>query len=459
MVKRTFLFDAALLPGGWASNVQVSVCDGVIGSVIRNADSECATHRERLVVPGLPNVHSHAFQRAMAGLAECRGPDASDDFWSWRAAMYQFLERLEADDLEVIAAYAYADMLEAGFTNVGEFHYLHRPTRGGLYTDPAELSLRQVAAAETTGIGITLLTVFYEASGFGGSPPLPDQRRFATDLDTFAAITERLQGRVSAGPHRHLGIAPHSLRAVTFESLADLLPRYPDGPMHIHASEQLREVSDCVAFCGLRPVEWLLRNANLDERWCVIHATHLTAEETIQLAKSGAAAGLCPVTEANLGDGVFPAITYQAAGGHWGVGTDSNVSLDASAELRQLDYSQRLTARTRNALASVAQPSSGRALYDSALVGGTRALGRNVGAIAPGHRADFLVLDESHPDLIARVDDAVLDTWLFAVGRPLIRKVISGGDVVVENGRHRLRDRIDADYRRVMQRLMHRTSP
>lgn len=462
-MNRSFFFASALLPDGWQRNVRVEVLRGVIGRVSIDAEADPRDHHEALVVPGLPNVHSHAFQRAMAGLAERLGPQGTDDFWSWREVMYRFLGQLEADDLEAIAAYAYADMLEAGFTSVGEFHYLHRTAQGTLYDDPAELSLRHLAAADTTGIGLTLLPVFYESGNFGGVPPTAGQLRFITDLDTFARIVERVGQAVGDSLGRRVGIAPHSLRAVTFDHLAELLRRHAQGPIHIHAAEQLREVDDCLGFCGLRPVEWLLRNAGLDSRWCIVHATHLTALETVELARSEAVAGLCPLTEANLGDGIFPSIPFRHAGGRWGVGTDSHIQLTAAGELRQLEYAQRLQSRTRNALATLDRPSTAGSLYEAALLGGAQALGQRIGAIAPGYRADFLVLDDEHPDLAGRTGDAVLDTWVFAVDRRLIRAVIAGGQFVVDGHRHRNRDRIDADYRRIMGRLLgagqHETHP
>lgn len=453
-MTRTFFFASALLPDGWRRNVRVEVSNGVIDRVSVDAPADPRDRRETLVVPGLPNVHSHAFQRAMAGLAERLGPQGTDNFWSWREVMYRFLGKLEADDMEAIAAYAYADMLEAGFTSVGEFHYLHRTAKGALYDDPAELSLRHLSAAETTGIGITLLPVFYESSNFGGAAPTEGQRRFITDLDTFGRIVERVRKSVTDLPGRRVGIAPHSLRAVPFDHLTELLSRHADGPIHIHAAEQLREVEDCLSFCGLRPIEWLLRNVRLDSRWCVVHATHLTSEEIVGLAKSEAVAGLCPLTEANLGDGTFPAVPFRNAGGRWGIGSDSHIQLTAAGELRQLEYSQRLHSRSRNALATLDRPSTAGSLYEAALSGGARALAQRVGAIAPGHRADFLVLDDAHPDLAGRIGDTVMDTWVFAGDRQLIRAVIAGGHAVVEGARHRDRQRIDADYRRVVVRLL-----
>ncbi len=442
-VERTFFFEQALLPEGWRRNVRIVVLGGMIDTVTADAAPMPDDERAPLVVPGMPNVHSHAFQRAMAGLTERAAPRGRDDFWSWRELMYRYLARLEADDLGAIAAYAYADMLEAGFTSVGEFHYVHRTPAGGLYADPAELALRHIAAAETTGIGITLLPVFYETGDFGGAPPTSGQQRFVTDLHTFATIIERVRAHTP-----HVGIAPHSLRAVTPERLGALLRLYPRENVHLHAAEQRQEVKDCIAWSGQRPVEWLLAHASVDARWCLVHATHLTPPEITGLARSGAVAGLCPVTEANLGDGTFPAVEYARAGGCWAIGTDSNIAIDAAGELRQLEYSQRVQTWSRNALAVSGQSSTGRSLLDAALAGGARALGQPVGAIAPGHRADFIALDASHPDLADRSGDAILDTWIFSGGRRLIAAVIAGGETVVAAGRHRDRDRIDAAYRR-----------
>jgi len=451
--------DAALLPEGWRPRVRILISAGVIETVTPDAALEPGDERAAIVVPGMPNVHSHAFQRAMAGLAERRGPQGTDDFWSWRELMYRFLERIEPDELQAIAAYAYADMLEAGFTSVGEFHYLHRTPSGGLYADPAELALRQLAAADATGIGLTLLPVFYEASGFGGAPPTAAQRRFVTDLDAFAEIVARVRDAMGGeratqcGAARAVGIAPHSLRAVTPGALRSLLRLYPRDRVHIHAAEQPKEVSECIAWSGRRPVEWLLENAPLDGRWCIVHGTHVVPSEVAALAASGAVAGLCPLTEANLGDGVFPAIEYQAEGGRWAIGSDANICLDAAGELRQLEYSQRLLRGVRNALAASERSSTGRCLFEAAAAGGAHALGLSIGAIAPRHRADFVLLDDSHPDLEGRSGDALLDTWIFSGGRTMIRDVIAGGERIVKQGRHRDRERLSAAYRKAASRL------
>lgn len=453
---RSLFCETALLAEGWRHRVRIIISSGLTETVTPDAAPEPGDVRAAIVVPGMPNVHSHAFQRAMAGLAERAGPQGSDDFWSWRELMYRFLERIGPDELETIAAYAYADMLEAGFTSVGEFHYLHRDPSGGLYADLAELALRHVAAADATGIGLALLPAFYEASGFGGAPPTAAQRRFITDLAEFTEIVARVRAAMSGSeqaPARTVGIAPHSLRAVTPAALDALLRQFPRERVHIHAAEQLKEVSDCLAWSGRRPVEWLLENTGVDRRWCIVHATHLAPSEIAGLAASGAIAGLCPLTEADLGDGVFPAIEYAAAGGHWAIGSDSNIFLDAAAELRQIDYSQRLLRRVRNALASAERPSTAGRLFEACVRGGGQALGQSFGAIAPNHRADFVILDESHPDLEGRSQDAILDTWIFAAGRTMIRDVFAGGEQVVEHGRHRDRVRIDSAYRRVISRL------
>ena len=442
-----FFFDTALLPQGWTSRVRVTVEDGVILAVTPNTSPEPDDIHEASVLPGLPNVHSHAFQRAMAGLAERRGP-GQDSFWTWREVMYRFLGRLDPDMVEAVAAYAYADMLEAGFTAVGEFHYLHRAADGGLYDEPAELALRHVAAAAEIGIGMTMLPVFYAHAGFGGTPPTPGQARFITDIDLFAGIVETCRATGTK-----VGVAPHSLRAVTPEELAQVVALADGAPIHIHAAEQLKEVEDCLAWSGQRPVEWLLAHETVDARWCLVHATHLTPEELRDLAGSAAVAGLCPITEANLGDGVFDAAPYLESGGRWGVGTDSNVSIDAAGELRQLEYAQRLSRLGRNVLATRRRPSTGRALLDGALRGGAQALGRPMEAIAPGMRADFVCLDMGCPDLEGRSGDELLDAWVFVHGRQLIDRVYAGGQLVVDGGRHRLRDRIGARYRSAINAL------
>jgi formimidoylglutamate deiminase len=450
-LRRELFFDHALLPSGWARDVRISVADGSIAAVAAGARS-AADRIAGIAVPGIPNLHCHAFQRGMAGLAERRGPSA-DSFWTWREVMYRFLQRLSPDDVEAIAAFAYMEMLEAGFTTVGEFHYLHHDVDGRPYGDLAEMAQRIAAACAQAGIGLTLLPSFYAYGGFGGAPAATAQLRFINDPDRFLDLVERSRAAVAALPAARVGIAPHSLRAVTPETLRAVCRGMPDGPIHIHAAEQVREVEECVASLGRRPVEWLLENLVLDSRWCVIHATHTTEAEISALARSEAVAGLCPLTEASLGDGIFDGADYLAAGGRFGIGTDSNIQIDAAAELRQLEYSQRVRWRARNVMTLQEGESTGRRLLATALAGGAQALQRPIGALAAGSRADVVVLDPDHPDLAARAGDYWLDAWIFVAGRSAVKVVLVGGDTVVEGGRHAMRPAIEARFKAVVAKL------
>jgi len=446
----TLWFQSALLPQGWSERVRLSIADGRIARIETGVEARAGDERHAIAIPGLCNVHSHAFQRGMAGLAETRGP-ANDNFWTWREVMYRFLDRLSPDDVEAIAALAYVEMLETGFTRVGEFHYLHHDLSGAPYANAAELAERIAAAAEQTGIGLTLLPVFYAHSNFGGAPPVPGQRRFISGVDEFTGLMEKSRAAIAALEDANIGIAPHSLRAATAEELRAIIPLAQGGPIHIHAAEQTREVDDCVAWSGARPVEWLLDNAGVDSRWCLVHATHMTAAETERLAKSGAVAGLCPITEANLGDGVFPAQAYLASGGRFGLGTDSNILIDPAQELRALEYAQRLTHRARNLLARETGRSTGRDLFDAALAGGAQALGRKAG-LSKGEVADIVALDANHPSLVGRRHDAILDSWIFAGGT--VDCIWRFGRKQVAAGRHRARQAVEVRYREAMQRIV-----
>ena len=446
-------FEEALLAEGWARGVRFTIEAGRVTAIEREVPRAAGDETHGVAVPGLANTHSHAFQRGMAGLAERRGP-AHDDFWTWREVMYRFLDRLTPDDVEAITAQAFAEMLSAGFTRVGEFHYLHNDVDGRPYANSGELTDRIVAARDTTGIGLTLLPVFYAHGGFGGSPAKPGQRRFLTDPDRFARMVEHARSILRSSTDAVVGIAPHSLRAVTPEELSEILPLAGGGPTHIHAAEQAGEVADCIAWSGARPVQWLLDRAPVDERWCLIHATHLDEAETDALARRGAVAGLCPVTEANLGDGVFPARRYLAEGGRFAVGTDSNILIDAGGELRSLEYSQRLEARSRNLLAPREGASVGAALFAQALSGGAQALGAPAGGLQVGAVADIVALDVEHPALLERRGDALLDAWVFAAGREAVAAVWRAGDQVVAEGEHcnagPIRDRYRATLRRIL---------
>ncbi len=444
-------FEEALLPDGWAQNVRLTLEAGRIKAVDRDVPRAPGESTHGIALPGLSNVHSHAFQRGMAGLAERRGP-AHDDFWTWREVMYRFLDRLTPDDVEAIAAQAYAEMLEAGFTRVGEFHYLHNDVDGRPYANRGELAERIVAAARGTGIGLTLLPVFYAHGGFGGAEPKPGQRRFVSNPERFAELVASARVAIRAVPDGVVGIAPHSLRAVTPDDLAAILPLAEGGPVHIHAAEQVREVEDCIAWSGVRPVQWLLDHAPVDENWCLIHATHLDPGETTRLAASDAVAGLCPITEANLGDGVFPTPSYLEAGGRFGVGTDSNILIDAAGELRMLEYAQRLSARARNVLAAEEGASVGAALFKGARAGGAQALGAGPAALEVGAQADIVTLDSDHPSLVGRRGDARLDSLVFAGAR--VTNVWCAGEQVVAEGRHRKAEAIAARYRVTLKRLL-----
>jgi formiminoglutamate deiminase len=453
MSAHALLFDHAFLPDGWRRDVRIVAADGDIRSVEAGAVRAAGDERiAGIAIPGLPNLHCHAFQRAMAGLAERRGP-SHDSFWTWREVMYRFLERLSPDDVEAIAAFAYMEMLERGFTAVAEFHYLHHAPDGTPYADLGEMAGRIVAAARTTGIGLTLLPSFYAQGGFGGAAPVGGQRRFLNDPERFLRLVDRARSMASTLPSAALGIAPHSLRAVTPESLRTVVAAASGGPVHMHAAEQTREVEDCVAWSGRRPVEWLLDEMQPDRRWCLIHATHMTAEETRRLAASGVVAGLCPLTEASLGDGIFNGSDFLAANGRFGVGTDSNIDIDPAAELRQLEYSQRLAHRARNVMASREGESNGARLFTEALAGGAQALNRPIGAIASGRRADIVVFDPDHPDFAAAGSGRWLDAWIFVAGRSAIKDVFAGGRKVVEGGRHVDRAAIAARYRAALQGL------
>lgn len=441
----------ALTPEGWKSDVRLTIDGEAICDVETGVAARAGDERHALALPAIANLHSHAFQRGMAGLAEFRGA-ATDTFWTWRETMYRFALTMSPDDVEAVATQLYVEMLEAGFAAVGEFHYLHHAPDGSPYTARAEMASRIVAAARRAGIGLTLLPVFYAHATFGGAPPKPEQRRFLSDIASFAELLDDCRALMRDFPCGAVGVAPHSLRAVTPSELSALLGLAGQGPIHIHAAEQVKEVEDCLLWSGARPVEWLLDHAPLDSRWCLVHATHMNAEETRRLALTGAVAGLCPVTEANLGDGVFNAPDFVAHGGHYGVGSDSNVLIGVPAELRQLEYAQRLRDRARN-ICAAAGASTGRALYDGASAGGARALARSSGRLAVGASADIVTLRADHPSLAGRRDDQILDAWIFSSGASLVDCVWSGGRKVVADGRHARHEEIATRFAATMRGL------
>ncbi|WP_213769770.1 formimidoylglutamate deiminase [Bradyrhizobium sp. dw_78] len=445
-------FREALLPGGWSRDVRISIESGRIAAIETGVQATGADERHAIGLPGLPNLHSHGFQRGMAGLTEFRGT-SSDSFWTWRELMYRFVSRMTPEDVEAITTQAYVEMLEAGFTRVGEFHYVHHDPSGVPYGDIGELAGRVASSAKASGIGLTLLPVFYAHAGFGGRAPADGQRRFINTVDQFGRLMEASRRAVVECEGAEVGIAPHSLRAITPDELAAILPLAAGGPIHIHVAEQVKEVEDCIAWSGSRPVQWLLDHAAVDRRWCLIHATHMSDEETRRMAATGAVAGLCPVTEANLGDGIFNAPIFSDQGGCFGIGSDSNVLIGAADELRQLEYSQRLARRARNVMATTEAPSTGRALFDGAFAGGSRALGA-AGGLAQGRRADIVSLDADDLALAGQAGDVILDRWLFSSRRSPVDCVWTSGRKVVTSGRHHRAEPVAAEFRKRLEGLL-----
>ncbi len=435
-MTQTLFFRHALLPIGWAADVRVGVVDGLISTITPGAvPSGEETHA--IGLPGMNNLHSHTFQRAIAGLTEQRG-DTADSFWSWRALMYRFALSMTPEDVAAVAAMAFVDMLEGGFTSVAEFHYLHHAPDGTPYADIGEMAARITQAAQATGIDLLLLPVFYAHAGFGGLPPGDGQKRFINNLDNFARLVERCRALAPTG------IAPHSLRAVTPTELSALVALAGAAPLHIHIAEQTQEVADCVAWSGTTPVDWLLRHESVGPNWCLIHATHITPKESGEISKSGAVVGLCPITEANLGDGIFPAARFAGA---FGIGSDSNVLIDVAQELRQLEYSQRLQLRQRNVMADAANRTTATALYQRSLAGGAQAMGLAAG-LQPGAPANIVTLAASGDP------DRALSRAVFAARTPMIDTVWVRGRKCVMDGRHDAADLVRARFNAVLARLL-----
>lgn len=443
---------SALLNEGWANDVLIEMdTAGTIGAITPGTPAQ--GYRTAILLPAPANVHSHAFQRAMAGLTEQRGPDPADNFWTWRQLMYRFLDQLTPDHVEAIAALVQLEMLEAGYAASAEFHYLHHQPGGAPYADPAEMAHRVAAAAGTSGIGLTLLPVHYQYGGCDRRKLGPGQVRFGNDFDAFARLHEASRAALSALPgDAVLGTAPHSLRAVAAEDIAHHEQLASSGPLHMHLAEQQAEVDECLAVLDCRPAEWVLANMNLDARHCFIHCTRMQPHETDGLAQSGAVAGLCPSTEANLGDGTFDGVRWFAAGGRIGLGSDSNIRISLAEELRLLDYSQRLRDHSRAALATPEQ-STGRRLLEAAAIGGALACGRNAGRIEVGRLADLLALDGAAIDLEGRSGDTAVDCFAFAGDNRMVADVWSAGRHMVKEGRHLHRDAIHQRYRAVRHQL------
>ncbi len=447
----TIFAKRALLSTGWAFDVRLILRDGRIGQIEENTTAKAGDTLADTVVPALANLHSHSFQRAMAGMTEQRAA-GQDSFWTWRTLMYQFLEHLTPDHIRAIAAQTFMEMQEAGYGAVGEFHYVHHQVGGTTYDRRAELSDQIFTAAEQSGIGLTHLPVLYTYGGAAQAPLAGGQKRFGNSVDEFAELLEQARGYDHAADTR-VGIAPHSLRATCPEDLKRAITLRGDSPIHIHIAEQPKEVADISQWLGARPVEWLLNNVEVDTNWCLIHATHMTKAETIAMAQSGAVAGLCPITEANLGDGPFNGPDYIAHGGAFGIGSDSNVRITLGEELRLLEYSQRLRDLARNVMIPN-EGSVGTFLFTRAAKGGAQALGRGLGCLAVGEWADITAIDSTHPTLCALRADQLLDGVIFAAPDNIVTDTWSAGRHMVQNGRHVARDAISSAYRAAVQDLV-----
>jgi formimidoylglutamate deiminase len=451
-----YFASSALLPDGWAANVTFTVDEaGLITDVQR--EQACPAGAETLagpVIPGMPNAHSHAFQRSIAGLTEFRG-HPEDSFWTWRELMYRYAGKVTPEHMYAIARWLYVEMLKAGYTGVAEFHYLHHDTDGRPYTRAGEMSHRLAQAASDSGIALTLLPVLYRYNGFDGQPAKAGQRRFLHAVDDYVRLIADLHASYVRKPSSDMrvGMAFHSLRAVKgneiLEGLRALDKLDPTAPVHIHIAEQRDEVEECLQWSGQRPVQWLYDHLPVDGRWCLVHATHVDHWEVELMARSGAVVGLCPTTEANLGDGIFPARNYLDAAGPsaWAIGSDSHVTVDVADELRMLEYSQRLQHQRRAILASTAHASTGRAMLEGALQGGRQALGLPVTGLEQSGRADWVVLNPDHPALLERTHDAALDSWIYSGGRACVKDVMTAGRWRVRDGVHVDQARAYAAYR------------
>ena len=455
MVTRLKIYCRQILQDDrWCSDVILNLTpDGVISGIEQGSSGSADVSINGVVIPGMPNAHSHSFQRVIAGLTGPRG-NSTDSFWSWREAMYRTANQISPDQFGAVAEWVFVEMLRAGFTSCAEFHYLHHQPDGRAYTNLAEMSERLIQAASASGIAMTLLPVLYCSAGFGKNKVTDGQRRFANSPGQYLQLLESCQKLMSGNPLNKLGLAPHSLRAVPGNILHEVLSGWQDKscPVHIHIAEQPAEVQDCLQYTGARPVEWLLDQFSVDQRWCLVHATHLSDSELEQAAVKKVVAGLCPTTEADLGDGVFRTQDWLRAGGRMAIGSDSNVRISVTEELRLLEYNERLKSGRRNVLTAHGA-SCGRFLYQHTARAGGDALGQAVGRLVPGYRADLLELDSDHELLHGRSPDAVLDSWIFAGDTSMLNSVWVAGQRVIDQGHHVAESMLRAHFSRVLQEL------
>jgi formimidoylglutamate deiminase len=444
--------DHVLLAEGWASPGWLEIGDD--GTIVRTSATTLpgpVEHIEGYVVPGAPNVHSHAHHRGIVGWADRLSGGRAETLWSWRERMYEHVLGLSPENLEALAAQAYIEMLKRGFTSVGEFHYVHHDTDGRPYAQPEELSARIVAAARRAGIALTLLPALYTSGGIG-RPPAPEQRRFTMGVEAYLRLVTALQRDAGGDGKVRIGVAPHSLRAVQADELQALLGEIGEGPIHIHVAERTEEVEEIRAGLGATPVDWLLANADVCGRWTLIHATHITSAERVGIARSGAVVGLCPLTEANLADGRFPLPDYRRDGGRWGIGSDANHLIDLPGELRMLEYGQRLAHHRRDTLLAEGESSVGAVLLSSVLAGGAQALAQPVGALRAGLRADLVVLDPRDPALAGQAPDTILDAWIFSTASvTVVRSVMVAGQWVIVDGHHPYEEEVLTSFRETMR--------
>ena len=453
IINKHIFAKKALLPNGWSNNVIIEIDQsGLISDVTENNNHKVDAYlNEEIILPAMNNLHSHSFQRAMAGLTEARSPQGNDNFWSWRNLMYQFLDVLTPEEIYSITLFSQMEMLQSGYVGVGEFHYLHNQIGGTKYDNIAELSEKVLEASEESGISICLLPVVYERGGCDNRELEGGQLRFHNNIDTFEELYNQIKVFLSKNENFSLGVAAHSLRAVKNETLNKIID-LTNGPIHIHAAEQVKEVEEIKSFYKMPPVEFLIENFDINKRWCLIHCTQMSELETELLSKSGAVAGLCPVTEANLGDGIFNGFQYNERKGFYGIGTDSNINISLTEELKTFEYSQRLLNKKR-AVISNQKKSTGRKLFDDCLEGGARALQINNGKIQKGFNADLISLPNANNELDGLEDDKILDYWIFASSKNYVQKLWNKGKCLVENGKHLNFDDIQSNYRKTIKNL------
>jgi len=434
---KQYTFKGILQNEGWIENAGVTIDrDGIIVDIEQVQSSEIDFG---YALPGFQNAHSHAFQYAMAGLAEKHDANATHgDFWSWREAMYKLALNVSPNQLEAIATMLYSEMVRHGYTSVAEFHYVHHDKNGHQYDNLAEMGSRLIAAAETTGINITLVPIFYQKGGFGIEPNAGQKRFISSNIDDYLKLLDASQAACKQYKGANIGIGIHSMRGVEPNDIAEIAKFGPQNlPFHIHISEQLKEIEDSINYLGKRPVEWLAENVELSDRFHLVHATHLTENETVSIAQSGANVVICPTTEGNLGDGIFPLRKFQELGGKWSIGTDSHVSLNPLEELRLLDYGQRLTSHKRNTYNSANQGDSGLYAVEMASTAGRKAMnnyeekffeiGKPLNACIYNHKAPLIGTSSI---------ENMASTLVYSSDASMQSGTIVNGKEIVKNGKH-----------------------